>query len=134
MPYIKKDRREEARNSPMSCGELNYSFTMLMIGAWQERENMIGIFPNFRVCVRDRMDWYCEHSGISYATINDILGAMAGATMEFARRVKIDNPADAQWLHRLTKVCSQTIHEFYNEVAVDFETKKIEENSDVYPI
>jgi hypothetical protein len=134
MPYIIHERREAARNSPVTPGELNYSFTMLMIEAWQERDVAIGVFPNYKVWARDRMDFYWEQSQKNYNGLNDIFGAMGGAIMEFARRVKIDSPTDAQWLHRLAQLNSQIVHEFYNEVAAPYETKKIEENGDVYPI
>jgi hypothetical protein len=138
MPYI-KDRRQAALNSPVTAGELNYSFTRLMIDAWAARETMTGLSPNFGMWLRDRMDWYVENlkihnSILSYSTINDILGAMAGATMEFNRRVPITNTADAKWLHLLMKVNSRVVHEFYNDVAVPYEIKRCKENGDVYPI
>ena len=75
MPYIpQKERDEEWRHA----GELNYHFTRMIVG-------------------------YFEDKGLSYQTINDILGALEGAKLEFYRRV-----------------------------VVPYEDKKIVENGDVY--
>ena len=81
MPYIKLERRQEMQldgGNANTAGELNYQLTV--------------------VC-KD----YMEHKGLSYATINDIVGALEGAKLEFYRRV-----------------------------AAPYEDKKIIENGDVY--
>jgi len=79
MPYIKKDRREALVNHTMqTAGELNYNLTM--------------------VCKE-----YLELKRLSYATINDIVGALEGAKLEFYRRI-----------------------------AAPYEDTKIAENGDVY--
>jgi hypothetical protein len=88
MPYIKQDRRSELTiykspylevpDVPQSVGELNFQFTDLIFA-------------------------YMENKGLSYQTINDIVGALEGAKLEFYRRV-----------------------------AVPYEDKKIIENGDVY--
>ena len=65
MPYIKLERRQEMQldgGNANTAGELNYQLTV--------------------VC-KD----YMEHKGLSYATINDIVGALEGAKLEFYRRV-----------------------------------------------
>ena len=64
MPYIKKQYREliEEGATPVNVGELNYCISMLIKG-------------------------YIKEKGLCYNTINDILGALSGATMEFYRRV-----------------------------------------------
>ena len=67
MPYIKQERRREMQlqldgGNANTAGELNYQLTV--------------------VC-KD----YMEHKGLSYATINDIVGALEGAKLEFYRRV-----------------------------------------------
>ena len=80
MPYIKKDRRQTAESGGMkTCGELNYYITDL-------------------ICL------YMYEKGLSYQSINDVIGALEGAKTEFYRRV-----------------------------AEPYEDKKIEENGDVYP-
>lgn len=48
---------------------------------------------------------FLEHNGLSYTTINSILGALEGAKLELYRRV-----------------------------AVPYENQKISENGDVYPV
>lgn len=61
MPYIRRANRPTARHTPKSAGELNYAFTRLIVG-------------------------YLDYAGLNYQTINDILGALEGAKMEFDRR------------------------------------------------
>jgi hypothetical protein len=81
MPYIKKLRREELEKEgyfPSNVGELNYILTLI------SRE-------------------YMETKGLSYQTINDIIGALEGAKLEFYRRI-----------------------------ASPYEDEKITENGDVY--
>lgn len=80
MPYIIPERRMMLHYvSPGTPGELNYMITQLLLK-------------------------YLGTQGMSYQTINDILGAVEGAKMEFYRRI-----------------------------AVPYEDTKIEENGDVYP-
>ena len=65
MPYIKLERRQEMQldgGNANTAGELNYQLTV--------------------VC-KD----YMEHKGLSYATINDIVGALECCKLEFVRRV-----------------------------------------------
>lgn len=66
MPYIKGEYlRSELKHgdvSPRDCGELNYVITEKLIE-------------------------YVDRHGLSYQTINDILGALDGASKEFYRRV-----------------------------------------------
>ena len=84
MPYIKQEDRLELHKvltrfvTADTAGELNYLFTKLILN-------------------------YMKEKGLSYATINDIVGALEGAKLEFYRRV-----------------------------AVPYEDQKIKENGDVY--
>lgn len=79
MPYIKEDRKEELKYySPSTPGELNYLLTKIIKN-------------------------YLNTKGLSYTAVNDILGALEGAKLEFYRRV-----------------------------VVPYEDKKIKENGDVY--
>jgi len=79
MPYINKGVRASVeQRSPQTVGELNYTITCV---------------------VRD----YIRDKGLSYQTINDLMGALEGAKLEFYRRV-----------------------------ASKYEDKKIEDNGDVY--
>jgi hypothetical protein len=79
MPYIKQHRRlQKLSHAALGAGELNYKFTQLIVN-------------------------YAIDHGLSYETINDIVGALEGAKAEFYRRV-----------------------------VVPYEDKKITENGDVY--
>lgn len=88
MPYIKKERREDliiperfidpVKGYPQTPGELNYEFTGAIVN-------------------------YIDERGLNYQTINDILGALEGAKLEFYRRI-----------------------------VVPYEDNKIKENGDVY--
>mgnify|MGYP001590167630 CR=1 FL=1 len=84
MPYIKREDRErlsfhwDADETIKTPGELNYLLTEMILG-------------------------YLDDKGLSYQTINDIVGALEGAKLEFYRRI-----------------------------AVPYEDKKIQENGDVY--
>lgn len=83
MPYIKAADREALDKYPLSvqnAGELNYMITRIALAYWD------GV-----------------NGKKNYQKINDIIGAMEGAKLEFYRRV-----------------------------AVPYEAKKIEENGDVY--
>lgn len=68
MPYITKQRRDElgdnriAYETAETSGELNYQITQVILQ-------------------------YLDDKGKSYSTINDILGALEGAKLEFYRRV-----------------------------------------------
>ncbi len=79
MPYIKNHKRPMARVEPLTSGELNYAISA--------------------ACAS-----YLEANGTQYKTINDILGALEGAKLEFYRRV-----------------------------AAPYEDTKLKENGDVYP-
>lgn len=81
MPYIKDERREALALGdipPDNPGELNFCLTMKMLD-------------------------YLNFHGTSYSTLNDIVGAVEGAKLEFYRRV-----------------------------AAPYEDAKIEANGDVY--
>ena len=81
MPYILVKRRDDIVNAgdlPGNAGELNYKLT--------------------RICLE-----YLHTHSLKYSTINDIVGALEGAKLEFYRRV-----------------------------ASPYEDKKIKENGDVY--
>lgn len=79
MPYIKQNRRNSSIcPNPINVGEINYQITKIL-------------------------NTYLQDSGVSYQTINDIIGALEGAKLEFYRRI-----------------------------VVPYEDKKIQENGDVY--
>jgi len=80
MPYIPEKNRDRINRgqTPLNVGELNYSISKLV-------------------------KTYMKEEGLSYRTINDILGALEGAKLEFYRRV-----------------------------AVPYENSKLSENGDIY--
>ena len=88
MPYIKQEDREAFRIPGLeavyldadNAGQLNYLFTKIALT-------------------------YIENKKLSYQTINDIIGALEGAKMEFYRRI-----------------------------AVPYEQSKIRQNGDIYPL
>lgn len=95
MPYIKESRREDFENEnpwnsrtlngcPQTEGELNYIITKIINAYAHERR------------------W--GHEQLCYKSINDVLGALEGAKLEF-----------------------------YARVARPYEEKKRIENGDVYP-
>lgn len=81
MPYIKQEKRDDLSPACVDSenpGELNFQFTELI-------------------------RYYVKAHGLSYKIINDVIGALEGAKLEFYRRV-----------------------------AAPYEDKKIKENGDVY--
>lgn len=82
MPYIKQERREQVQpkvdNYSTTSGELNFQITSLLLE-------------------------YIKYNGKQYQQINDVIGALEGAKLEFYRRF-----------------------------AAKYEDKKAEENGDVY--
>lgn len=91
MPYIKQEARNQLADpvlwEPSNAGELNYSITKLI---WDYARS------------QQRGDDE-QKPGLSYRRINDVLGALEGAKLEFYRRV-----------------------------AVPYENAKMAENGDVY--
>jgi hypothetical protein len=80
MPYITQEKREmlKAGSPTQNVGELNYAITKVIVD-------------------------YIKLQGLKYQTINDVLGALEGAKLEF-----------------------------YARVARPYENGKIAENGDVY--
>ena len=64
MPYVMESRRYTLDNGglPENPGDLNYLITKLVVA-------------------------YMRHKGLSYQTINDIVGALEGAKLEFYEQV-----------------------------------------------
>lgn len=76
MPYITSNQRAAiaAGTAPLSSGELNYCISKLLASYWTR-----------------------NHS-LGYQAINDILGALEGAKLEFVRRVA--NPYEDEAIKR----------------------------------
>jgi len=74
MPYIKQGARIRLRETqtPLNVGELNYMITRLCTKFITDME------------VADN-----RSNGVIYSVINDVLGALEGAKLEFYRRVAV---------------------------------------------
>lgn len=71
MPYIKPDQKPAVdKYGPSTPGELNYAITRL-ISYYVAREAVL------------------RKDGYSYTALNDVLGALEGAKLEFVRRVVV---------------------------------------------
>lgn len=70
MPYIKRENREKILNDYLNA--LDYS----LINTAGELQYAIAVM------IKD----YLERKGLNYQHCNDIMGALAGAQMEFYRR------------------------------------------------
>ena len=62
MPYIAKELRHTAERTPLNAGELNFALTRLLLD-------------------------YLDRRGLSYATLNECVGALECCKQEFVRRV-----------------------------------------------
>lgn len=62
MPYIKQKDRARAAHSPENAGEFNYQITLAITD-------------------------FVRRNGLSYRTINDVVGALESAKAEFQRRI-----------------------------------------------
>jgi hypothetical protein len=74
MPYIAEDARRELTygdRDPETPGELNWAITLEVVA-------------------------YLDRKGLSYQSINDIVGALEGAKLEFYRRVAVPFEAEKQ--------------------------------------
>lgn len=65
-------------------------------------------------------------NGVSYRVINDIVGALEGAKLEYKRRRGVLKAAGVFYAFDDVKTS------FYNRVAAPYEDQKIKENGDVY--
>lgn len=80
MPYIKEKDRGNARVAPATAGELNYKFSYII-------------------------DIYLKNHGLSYARVNEVIGALECCKLELYRRI-----------------------------VAPYEDKKVVENGDVYDV
>lgn len=76
MPYIPTADRPRAEHAPRTPGELNFAFTRLILRYLSPTGVPL------------------SQAGITYQHLNDVLGALEGAKLEFVRRVV--NPYEDQ--------------------------------------
>jgi len=117
MPYILQEDRfdlDSKEREPENAGELNYRMTQAFIK--EPAQDVPDI-------LRKLANQYLENHGLRYQHVNDLIGAMTCALLEYQRRTQKDD---------LDVLVKYTILELYQEIAVPYEDKKIEENGDVY--
>jgi hypothetical protein len=121
MPYITQDRREALMTGAGNAntpGELNFCFTVFMIEA-HKRNTYAGVGEALDKITRR----YIADKGLTYSNINDVIGAFAGAAMEYKRR---DPRA-----HFPPLFLEAAMHGFYAEYAAPYEDVKIIANGDL---
>ena len=125
MPYIKQSLRKRLDSGelrPATPGELNYEITKGIVKVLAGMESARFKQRTLELCRK-----YVTDAGtLRYQVINDVVGAIDGAKMEFICRT--DQPFNSDVITAL----NQARDEFYAEVAVPYETKKCAENGDVY--
>lgn len=127
MPYIKKDKRYELDSyqvGPQTAGEINYTFTRFMLenrtptadekGAWVAK-----VIDTFVAMLK----LIAKANGGTYQNMNDAVGALYLAAIEYQRRTK---------QNIFVLPARIAIGLFYTEVVASYEDKKIEENGDIY--
>jgi hypothetical protein len=118
MPYISPQAREHIAQGyvPATAGELNYALT-------KECQHWHLPWIGTRLS-RVIVDYMVDHPIRAYQDINDVLGAMAGARLEFRRRegevMRVENALEAAQ------------EAFYTTYAVPYEEEKRRINGDVY--
>ncbi len=122
MPYIDLEARKALDFShaiPKNAGELNYLFTT---SALSTRHTIQGLHVRLRWII----DEYLNDNELRYQRINDVLGALTGAKLEYARR------RVASYTDPVCVVFDRVAQRFYEDVAASYEDQKIKENGDVY--
>lgn len=79
MPYIDKNRRDVLVNIPE---ELDFSGHNILID--MERIESPG---EIQYVIAEILNDYVARKGLRYQVLNDVMGALAGAQMEFYRKV-----------------------------------------------
>jgi hypothetical protein len=125
MPYITQTARQIIDDGGIiqTAGELNYTFTQAL-----KRFD-----PNKKLFLRSGLtealnlsiERYMSTSGLSYRVINDVLGALEGAKLEFKRR-------KGPGLNHVLNAIDEVKADFYRRVAAPYEDEKIKQNGDVY--
>jgi hypothetical protein len=122
MPYIEKLRREavDAGAPPLNAGELNYVLTQTIL-----HNERLGNPPTEVASAL----WligaqYIQQFGHRYQNMNDVIGALMGAALEYHRRTN-DTRA------RVMTIACMAIQQFYQATVAPYEGLKIAENGDI---
>lgn len=122
MPYIPQDRRTEVlEHGAETVGELNFLLSHA-ISLYRRKEiTRKQMARAMKVSVYD----FVTSQALSYQVVNDVLGAILGASLEY---VRLCRPAS----QRVVRTLSDLSHDFYVDVAVPYEDQKRELNGGVY--
>jgi hypothetical protein len=125
VPYITleaRDRIAEGKH-PRDPGELNYAISMKLIESARYTYHSGDRSKFVRREVRLICDVYLLHSDrVNYQRMNDVTGALICAGHEYARRT-----GDVY----MKLLCGEIAADFYSDVAVPYEIRKIQENGDL---
>lgn len=130
MPYITQERRAAIHSgeAPKTAGEFNYKISMIMIEAYEaskhpnargESIGYVGASEEIEHAARN----YIQGHGISYAVINEVIGALTCAAIEFKRRVPRS--------HYPAIFIGCVAHGLYASIAAPYEDQKILDNGDL---
>lgn len=123
MPYIAQEERAQAKWEPRTPGQLNFAITCVLIEAQSLAK--ISLLSD-ALC--ELVNGYWERKKwMGYTAINDVLGALDGALLEYKRRTR--SPAKGLGL-----IIGDVAQTFYDTFAVPYEERKIKENGDVYEL
>ena len=125
MPYIRGAERANAAKYPESPGELNFALTMCAIKYLQKRKAP----KKFRTDISDIVAAFIDRRGLSYTTLNTVMGALDCCGRELIRRVKLD----VIGVHPVVREFDTLRDNVYTLFAAPYEDKKIVENGDVFP-
>ena len=120
MPYIKQNRRKEAKNNPQTVGELNYAITCQCLASQEECLLSDSVV---RLCAK----YIIQQPTIDYDTLNGVVGAIESARLEYFSRLGDLPPAS-----RVDWALVYARNLFYYAHVVPYEDRKIKENGDVY--
>jgi len=114
IPYIKKeDRLRLEKGRPENAGQLNYTFSIMVIKG--------NIGPEK---IRQIMDNYIKDKGLCYQNCNDIFGAITGCAYEMYSRF-------GDKYEKEIEILGDALDAFYAEVVADYEILKCNENGDI---
>ena len=118
-PYIDQESRNQIRHGrpPLTAGELNYVITKIFLTGGDNIEGKI-----YRAAIGF---WTCSGHQQNYQLINDIIGAMECAKMEYKRRA--NNPSD-----EIIFAVDAAKNNFYDMIVTPYEKTKIQANGDIY--
>lgn len=129
MPYIKQDDYARALETPSAPGELNFAITRKAIEYLVNPEKSD---VDFYGQALDLCNGYIEREGLSYTTLNAVIGVLYCAGRELVRRMA-DNPEADELVQRAVKKLDSIADILYDGVLAPYEDEKIDENGDVYP-